>query len=405
MNPAEERYTDYLTPLAEIERRVQALQSLLRDSDFQGMLLLHPVHLFYFSGTVQNGTLWIPADGTPVFWVGRSLERARQESPLAEIRPREGIADLGSLAPRGPACRIGLEFDVLPEREGQRIRKLLPDRSFADAARLVQRLRQVKSAFELKWLRRAGRLQAEVFAEIPSWIREGMTELELSARIEYALRLRGHQGLVRVHKWNLSLFYGPVVSGSGACYPSCFDGPVGAQGLYPAVPQGAGRKQIRRGEPILIDLVFGCNGYFVDKSRTYVIDEPSPECVRLHALARMVLEEILARFRPGKSCGSLYREVMEILEQAGCPESAHFMGCRGNRVSFLGHGVGLELDEWPVLAPGIDEALQPGMTIAVEPKFFPPDLGGIGLENTYHLTEAGPEKLTDFPDNLVTVPG
>ena len=404
MNANADEYADFLTPGPEIERRVQALQTRMRDSGLHGIVLLHPVNLFYFSGTVQNGTLWVPADGAPVFFVAKSLERARQESPLAEIRSRERLGDLGDLAPPGRAGRIGLESDVLPEREVQRLRKLLPDRTLVDAASLLQRVRQVKSPFELQWLRRAGRLHAETFQEIPAWIREGMTELELSARLEYALRLRGHQGLIQVHRWNMNLFYGPVVSGVSACTPSCFDGPVGARGLYPAVPQGAGRKRLQRGEPILIDLVFGYNGYFVDKSRTYVIGEPPRECVRLHGLARRIQEAVVSRLRPGNSCAAVYREVMDDFADQGL-SPAHFMGCGDNRVSFLGHGVGLELDEWPVLAPGFEEPLQAGMTLAVEPKFFPPGLGGIGLENTYHVSEAGPEKLTDFPDDLVIVAG
>jgi Xaa-Pro dipeptidase len=404
MQGPEESYQDFLTPLPEIERRTRAVQTLLRESELTALLLLHPVHLFYFAGTVQNGLLWIPAEGTPVFWVVRSLERARAESPLAEIRPRENLPELDRLAPEGPSCRIGLELDVLPERDFQRVRKLLPDRSLVDAAHLIQRVRQIKSDFELGWMRRAGKLHAEVFREIPAWIRVGMTELELSARIEYALRARGHQGLIQVHRWNLNLFYGPVVSGPSASYPSFFDGPVGAQGLYPAVPQGGGRRKIAAGEPILIDLVFGFNGYFVDQSRTFVPGEPDRECLEVHELCRRILEAAVLKLQPGRTCAELYREVTQAFEKT-TPHWPNFMGFRDNRVQFIGHGVGLELDEWPVLAPKCEEVLRPGMTLAVEPKLFLGDRGGIGLENTYHVTESGPEKLTDFPDDLVVVPG
>lgn len=400
MQETETDYRDYLTPRAEVERRIASLQAKLRDSSLTGILSLHPVHLFYFSGTFQNGTLWIPREGPPVLWVIRNLERAREESCLREIRPKEELKDIARMVPRDPGTCIGLEMDVLPHREFKRIQKLLPEITFKDAAALIQRVRQVKSPFEVEWLRRAGRLHARVFREIPAWIRLGQTELELSSRIEYALRLHGHQGLVRVHRWNMDLFYGPVVSGASACYPSCFDGPVGARGLYPAVPQGAGQKKIQRGEPVLIDLVFGLNGYFVDKSRTYFLGKPSGEYVEAYDLCREIQSGVVSRLTPGKTCSSVYQEVMEAFEGKG-PFWPHFMGCRENKVRFLGHGVGLELDEWPVLAPRFEEPLQPGMTIAVEPKFFPPRKGGIGLENTFLVTEAEPEKLTDFPDDLV----
>ena len=402
MPEKETSYQDLLTPRSEVEKRIASLQERLREASLEGILCLHPVHIFYFSGTVQNGILWVPGEGPPRLWVIRNLERAREESPLPEIFPREDLKNIARVVPPGPETRIGLEMDVLPQKEFQRIRKLLPERAFVDAAALIQQVRQIKSPFEVSWLRRAGRLHAQVFKEIPTWIREGQTELDLSARIEYGLRVCGHQGLVRVHRWNMDLFYGPVVSGTSACYPSGFDGPVGAQGLYPAVPQGAGQKRIVRGEPILVDLVFGYNGYFVDKSRTFFLGKPAEEYMEAHDLCREIQEAVVSRFIPGKSCSSVYREVMEAFENTG-PFWPHFMGCRENKVRFLGHGVGLELDEWPVLAAGFKEPLQPGMAIAVEPKFFPPGKGGIGLENTFLVTEAGPEKLTDFPDDPVVV--
>jgi Xaa-Pro aminopeptidase len=105
--------------------------------------------------------------------------------------------------------------------------------------------------------------------------------------------------------------------------------------------------------------------------------------------------------KPGVLCSSIYREVMEPLEKH--PFWPHLMGTGQNKVRFLAHGVGLELDEWPLLAPRFDVALAPGMTLALEPKIFLPGIGGIGLENTYVITDKDPEKLTDFPDDLVVI--
>ena len=402
MKNSEPSYQRCLTPPQEVERRVRALQARLKDTTLDGLLLLHPVHIYYFSGTLQDGYLWIPCEGLPVLWVIRNRERAEAEASLVEILPKERLMKMDQRIPGGEGVRVGLEMDVLPVKAFRRIRKMLPERSFEDAAQLIQRIRQVKSPYELEWMREAGRLHAQVFQEIPSWIHEGESEIELSARIEYELRLRGHQGLVRVHRWNMDLFYGPVVSGESGCVPSCFDGPVGAQGLFPAVPQGAGRKKIRRREPILIDQVFGYNGYFVDKSRTFFLGQPSNEHRDLYALCERIQEAVVSRLKPGTPCASIYKEVMGTFEDAS-PYDSSFMGCRENRVGFLGHGVGLELDEWPVLAPRFREPLQAGMTIAVEPKFFPPGLGGIGLENTFLVGDQGPEKLTDFSDDLVVI--
>jgi Xaa-Pro dipeptidase len=401
-NQEEDGYREFLTPPRDVENRIAAIQQRLRDEGMTGLLALHPVDIFYFSGTAQNGTLWIPAEGTPVLYVIRSLERARAESPLTEIRPREELKELDDRVPPGPDLAVGLEMDLLPVKEFSRIQGFLPGRSFENASPLIQGVRQIKSPYEAGCMRQAGERHARVFREIPQWVREGVTELELSATIEKALRLQGHQGLVRVRRWNLDLFYGPVVSGPSACFPSGFDGPVGARGLYPAVPQGGGMRKIRRDEPVLIDFVFGYNGYFVDKARTYVPGRPSREVREAYDLCLRIQEAIVSRLRPGNTCSSIYNEVMQDFEGAS-PFWEHFMGCGENRVRFLGHGVGLELDEWPVLAPGFRAPLQAGMTLAVEPKIFLPGKGGIGVENTFRVTDTGPEKLTDYPDDLVAV--
>ena len=402
MKDAEEVYRQFLTPLEEIQRRVSLLQGLLVDQHLDGALLRHPVDLFYFSGTAPTGYLWIPSEGSPILWVRRSLERARRESPLRRVKPYPGLQDVGRLVSRKEDSRIGLEMDVLPAKEFLRMQQRLGGAKLEDASTLIRRVRQIKSPFEQESMRRAARLHAEVFAAIPGLIRASRTELELSARIEYALRCREHQGLVRLRQWNQDLFYGPVVSGSSACYPTPFDGPVGAQGLYPALPQGAGRKQLQRDEPILIDLVFGYNGYFVDKARTFAVGSLSKESIEAYRLCRAIQEEVLCRLKPGKPCSELYREVVQIFENR-TPLWPHFMGCEDNKVAFLGHGVGLELDEWPLLTAGFEEVLRPGMTLAIEPKLFPPGTGGIGLENTYLVTDEGPEKITDFPDDLVII--
>ncbi len=402
MREADDPHREFLTPAEEIEARIARFQPLLREQGLDGVLLSHPVDLFYFSGTAQSGTLWIPSEETPVLWVQRSLERARRESPLQEILPYPGLQALGGRVCGKKDSKIGLEMDVLPAREFLRIRDGLAGTEWADATPLIRRVRQTKTPFELGFMRKAAGLHAEVFSEIPRMIRECRTELDLSARIEFALRSREHQGLLRIRRWNQDLYYGPVVSGTSACSPTPFDGPVGGLGLYPALPQGAGRKELRRGEPILVDVVFGLNGYFVDKTRTFALGSLSEDWIEAHRLCRRIQDETVRRLKPGKPCNEIYEEILRHFDDAS-PFWPHFMGCKDNKVRFLGHGVGLELDEWPVLAPGFKEPLCPGMTVAIEPKFFPPGRGGIGLENVYLVTDQGAEKITDFPDDLVIV--
>jgi Xaa-Pro aminopeptidase len=402
MKQADDLYRSFLTPLEEVEGRISRFQRLLREQGLAGAVVCHPVDIYYFSGTAQNGYLWIPSEEVPVLWVQRSLERARRESPLQEILPYPGLQALGDVVGGKKGSRIGLEMDVLPTKEFLRLQERLAQADLEDATALIRRVRQTKSPFELGFMRKAAALHAEVFAEIPGMIRDSRTELDLSARIEFALRCREHQGLLRLRRWNQDLYYGPVVSGTNACSPTPFNGPVGALGLYPALPQGAGRKELERGEPILVDVVFGYNGYFVDKTRTFALGSLSDEWIEAHQLCQRIQDETVGRLKPGRPCSEVYAEAVAAFEGTS-PFWPHFMGCEDNKVQFLGHGVGLELDEWPVLAPGFEEPLRAGMTIAIEPKLFPPGKGGIGLENVYLVTEQGTEKITDYPDDVVIV--
>ncbi|MEW6443602.1 MAG: Xaa-Pro peptidase family protein [bacterium] len=401
MDEALQRYRALLLPRTELLGRLGRIRERLRQASMDGLLLLQSVDLYYFSGTLQDGILWIPTEGEPVLLVRRHPERARNESPLAEVRPLRDRKTLIQVTGPLQGMRIGLELDVLPAREYLQMREILPGVRFEDATPLLREVRQIKSPLEIEWLREAARREARVYARIPLWLREGLRELEFAAEIERALRLEEHQGLVRFRRWNQELFFGPVVSGPSACYPTCIDSPVGGLGLCPAMPHGCGTRRIRRNEPVLVDLVFGYCGYCVDKARTYSLGDLPAEGREAYQLCRRIQDEAVSLLKPGARCADIYEQVMGPLE--GHRFRPHLMGTGRNQVRFLAHGVGLELDEWPVLSARSEACLAPGMVLALEPKIFLPGLGGIGLENCYLITEKEPEKLTDFPDDLVVL--
>jgi Xaa-Pro aminopeptidase len=192
------------------------------------------------------------------------------------------------------------------------------------------------------------------------------------------------------------------VSGASALYPTNFNGPVGAEGPYPNTPSSAGWRQLAAGDTVMLDLVTSHNGYHADTTRTFFLGRNIPDRARAaHDLCREVLARIEERLRPGAACSDVYREVRDFVKERGEPEG--FMGFNENRVRFFGHGVGLELDELPVLAESIDLLLAPGMVIAVEPKAFLDGIGPVGIENTYVVTDQGCKRFCDFDDDLQTV--
>lgn len=384
-----------LTPREELEERIAKFQERMKAQSWDAAIVMLRTNLFYFSGTAQNGVLVVPGEGEPILLVQKSLTRATHESPLPSIHPLRSIPRLAeTLSGLGefPMKKVGLELDVVPAATYLRLVKQYPGTEWIDCSGVIRELRMVKSPYEIERMRISAKQVEQLFEQVPQFLREGIREVDLSAELEAEIRKLGHQGLTRLHKWNSDFPYGPVSSGPVASYPHPFDGPVGTQGLYAAVPQGAGARIIGRNEPVMIDFVSGYSGYHVDETRIFSLGPVDERLAEAHAFALTVLRKIEDHLSPGALASDIYEEIATDVNDH--PLAPYFMGHGENRVRFLGHGVGLELDELPVIAPKFGVPLEAGMTVAVEPKVFLPDLGGVGVENTYLITADGFEKLT-----------
>ena len=381
----------------ESQERILRLQAMLRSKDIQAALLILPIDVYYFSGTRQNAILWVPSDGQPVLLVRKSLMRAREESPIADIRPFPSSKEFASVFGENQAS-IGMTFDAVPVQQHIYFTRALPGRRFVDISMMVRELRSVKSHFELEQLRLSAGKLASVFAEVPHFLKAGMRELDLSAEMEYRLRKAGHEGYIRMRAFNQELFFGLAVS-SGGLNGGFFDGPVTGKGLSSASPHGASYDVIHPNQPVLMDFVGVFNGYMADMTRSFVVGTLDPELQRAFDVAIDIQEMVRQAMKPGAICEELFLAAASMAEHAGL--ASCFMGMPGEQAKFVGHGVGLELDELPVLAKGFTMLLQAGQVIAVEPKFVLPGKGVVGIENTFVVTEEGGLRLSDFPDRIV----
>jgi Xaa-Pro aminopeptidase len=382
----------------ESEQRIIKLQRELRSRGIDGALIIYPIDVYYFSGTRQNGTLWIPAEGNPRLFVRKSLGRAETESVIEETVPFPSSKEFSALF-GVDVKKIGITFDVVPVQQYNYYARLLPDREFVDISAVNRDLRSIKSEVELDLVRESGERLCEVFRQVPEFLRAGMREIDLSAEIEFRLRKAGNEGYVRMRAFNQELFHGLAVSGATSGSPGFFDGPVTGRGLSNAAPHGASWETIEAGSPVLIDYVGIFNGYIVDMTRIFVIDALTPELEQAFATACAIQDHVARNLKPGAVCEELFFAAAGMAEQAGL--GRNFMGAPGENARFVGHGVGLELDEYPVLAQGFKAPLQAGQTIAVEPKFVLPGQGVIGIENTFAVTDRGGEKITDLADDIV----
>ncbi|MBI5572752.1 MAG: aminopeptidase P family protein [Desulfomonile tiedjei] len=388
------------TPREEIERRIQALQSGMREQGMEAALIVQRADLFYFSGTGQEAYLLIPAEGRAALLVRKSLERAEAESPLDEVHPSPGLSALKQHVESvcgGKPRTLGMELDVLPVNLFRMYQDLFPDTEIRDVSYLVREVRMIKSAYELDLIREAGRLNDSMFGMVREILTEGMSEVEFSGLLEAYYRKHGHQGYVRVRSFNQEVFYGHVMSGPNLAIPSATVGPTGGPGVHPSMPHGAGLKTIRRHEPVSIDYVGVARGYMVDQARTFFLGEPPEKFLQVHEVALEIQNTLAAHGCAGTRAETLYDTAVDMAAQAGFTEG--FLGYPQS-VPFVGHGVGLELDELPVVGRKSPHVLQEGMVVALEPKFILPGEGLAGIENTFVVTRTGLERITTFDDAI-----
>ena len=371
-----------------------------REMNCDALIVVQNVDLYYLTGTTQNGVLWFPREGEPLLAVRKSFERARTDSALQNIVSLKSYSELPELMPN-PGATIGLELDVLPVSTYQQIVRHFPNSKLVDGSMAIRLARAVKTQYEIECIHHAARQLDVMFADVATQLRDGMAEYELCARIEFVLRMAGHQGLTRVRRFNMEMFYGAVSFGDTAAYPHGFDGPVGVRGRYTAVPAMGGLQRLRRGDPVVIDVVGGYAGYIADGTRIYSLGPVSSELRDAHQFVLELNEWIEGQLMPGRLPGEIYEEIIRRVSNS--PYASRFMGIGDNQVRFVAHSVGLELDEVPVIAPKYNVPFEAGNVMAVEPKIFFEGIGGIGTENTYLITNHGPERLTRAPQEIYVV--
>jgi Xaa-Pro aminopeptidase len=399
---AAERQGYELTPAVEIGARTKALQAKMDEQGLDLVLILQNVDLFYFTGTVQRGYLCIPARGEPLFFVQKYYERAIAESPVQCVKVK-GITTLpGLLREYGiGGKRIGLELDVIPVSSFYRIQDMLAGWEIVDVSEEIKELRGIKSAFELRQIRQAGAIIDKVFAAARQHVREGMTELELDGFLVSVGRAAGHQGFLRMRGLNQEMTNIFVLSGASACVTSFGDTPLCGPGATPAIAQGSSGKRITRNEPIVIDYGGGYNGYVTDETRTFVIGLLDDRLMRAYGVARAIIADVESSARAGELTTSIYKRAAAMADKEGF--GPHFMGYGEGQVTFVGHGLGLEINERPIIGRGGAKPLQAGMVFAFEPKFVFPDQGAVGIEVDYIVREDGLERITQFPLDLVSL--
>ncbi len=393
-----------LIPAEEIKIRIYNIKKELRRLGRDAIFVQYFVDLFYLSGTRQKGGIYIPREGDPLLFIVRDIDRAAIESPIKTIIPWPVDGDIGKIVLehyKELPMSMGIEEDILPYRNYRQLKDSFPETTFFNASSLIKRIRRIKTSYEISQLREAGKIGEKLYKKIPEFIKKSPTEISLAAKmVEYAMSL-GHQNLLRVRSFNDEIYTWHIVSGINGTIGSYIEAPFGGLGLSPSFPVGASKKRLVSREPILIDFGTCFMGYQIDQTRMFSIGKPQDIVIDAYNALKEIERDLLFSLRPGIAAEKLYFMALNKAKEMGFAD--YFLGYGDNKIRFVGHGVGLEINEFPFLAPGHTYLLESGMVLALELKMVIPHVGAIGLENTILIKDDTPEVLSLADQNFIYV--
>ena len=380
----------------ELKMRRDKIRALMAQQNIDAALITCNVNLIYTYGRVVSGYLYLPLHSPALLFIKRPNNIDGEH--VFPIRKPEQIIDLLKENGLPMPQKMMLEGDELSYTEYTRLAAIFPEAEVVNGTPLIRQARSVKTPVEIEMFRRAGMKHAKAYEQIPSIYRPGMTDLEFSIEVERLMRLQGNLGFFRVFGQSMEIFMGSVLTGDNAAIPSPYDFALGGEGLDPALPGGVNNTPLKEGQSVMVDLGGNFNGYMGDMSRVFSIGKLSDEAYTAHQVCLEIQEKVSSLARPGVVCEYLYDTAIDIVTKAGFADK--FMGI-GQQAKFIGHGIGLEINEAPILAPRMKQELEPGMVFALEPKIVLPGVGPVGIENSWVITQEKAEKLTICNEEII----
>ncbi len=394
----------YAMPKEEMQSRKERFISAMNEAypNWDIALFFGRINQYYFTGTMQDGMLVIKPSGESILFVRRSFERAVQESLFEDIRPMNSYSDA--------AASIGERFEnAYTETEiatlglYSRLSKYFKLQNLHGLDNIISLVRSVKSSYELEKMALSGKLHITFMQEVvPQHLKEGISEADLIAELYTAAVKMGHHGTARFSMFQNEMMAGQIGFGESALYPTNFDGPGGSYGMSPAVPFiGSRERRLQKGDLVFIDIAFGVDGYHTDKTQMFLFGAPVPSGVYSeHKKCIQIQKDCAAKLIPGAVPSEIYQEIL-----GGLPADflQNFMGFGARQVKFLGHGVGLQIDELPIISGGYKAPLKENMAIALEPKKGIAGIGLVGVEDTYIVTPTGGKCITGGGCDIIEV--
>ena len=392
-------FTGYTLELvADLTNRWERVQANVRQAGADGLLVGSNVNLYYLSGRIFMGFVYIPVEGAPWFFIRRPCGLVGQN--VVEIRKPEQIPEFLRAAGVALPGNVLLEDEDLTHSDWMRCAALFAAATIDNGSALLRRCRMVKTPYEIRVMKKTGSRHAATVMRFASVYEPGMTDQAWSIEMFRLMLKAGGLGLFRIAGASMEGFMGTVLAGDNGGAASPYDFALGGAGLHPSLPVGQSGVTLKEGMSVMVDIAGNFYGYLTDCTRTYSIGRLAPRAMEAHQVAIDIQNAIAAAGVPGVRCEALYHLALQKASDAGLAD--FFMGL-SQKAKFVGHGTGLVINEQPVLGARSKETLEAGMCIALEPKFVIPGTGAVGVEDTFLVTSGGMENLTACDPAMISL--
>jgi Xaa-Pro aminopeptidase len=372
------------------------IQNEMRVNGYDACLLTISVNLYYVTGKIFNGYFYLPVEGKPLFFVKRPS--GLTGDGVFYVRKPEQILDcFKELSLPAPESLL-LEGDELTYNEAVRLQSIFSPKRVGNATALMRKLRMIKTNVELDLFRKSAKLHTLTYGEIAHCYRSGMTDLEFQYEIEALSRRNGSIGLFRAFGTNMDIFMGSILTGDNAGAASPYDFALGGSGMDDSCPIGANGTLLTEGMAVMVDVAGNYTPYISDLTRTFSVGKLTELAYRAHKVSIDIVRAIEAKAAIGFPVADIYNLALDIVKGEGL--SDYFMGTK-QQAKFVGHGIGLQINELPVFTPRSKDVLTENMVFALEPKFVIPGVGAVGIENSYIMTSGGPENITPVEEEII----
>ena len=378
----------------ELSKRLAKIREQMVLCDVDACLLSTTVNILYANGSIFSGYYYIPVEGTPIRFVKRPVGM-NGENILYIRKPEqlpEQLLESGLPLPK----KLMLEGDEMSHGDWMRLQACFAGVELMNGTNDLRRVRSIKTDYEVSLIRSSAEAHVRAYKRIPDVYRPGMTDNAFSIEIERLMRLEGNLGLFRTFG-DMEAFMGSILTGENASVASPYDFALGGAGTV-SNPIGAAGLELLPGKSIMIDMAGNFTGYLDDLTRTFSIGKLTEQAYKAHQVSIDIQQRLMEEMKEGAVCEDLWELSLKMATDAGL--AGCYMGTT-QQAKFVGHGVGIVINELPVIATRSRDLLKANMTVAIEPKFVIEGVGAVGVEDTFLIEKNGCERLTKLDYDIV----